>query len=142
MQPAVTRSGVLLPVPDAMSFRLLVSTILLTAPLVLPGQRPVNPAELLSPPPSEWLSYGRTYDNQRFSPLTQVNRQTVRQLAPTAVYQMNVQRADGLEATPLVAGGVMFMTTSHNSVLAFDLRTHKRLWQYNHERNPKAAFCC
>ncbi len=106
------------------------------------AQRTVNPSELLSPPAGEWLTYGRTYDNQRFSPLTQITRANVKQLAPTVVYQMNVQRADGLEATPIVAGGVMYMTTSHNSVLAFDLRTHKRLWQYNHDRNPKAVFCC
>ncbi len=106
------------------------------------AQRTVQPDELRSPPPGEWLTYGRTYDNQRFSPLTEVTRANVKQLAPAAVYQMNVQRADGLEATPIVAGGVMYMTTSHNNVLAFDLRTHKRLWQYNHNRNEKASFCC
>jgi alcohol dehydrogenase (cytochrome c) len=106
------------------------------------GQRAVLPAELLQPPAGEWLSHGRTYDNQRFSPLTEVTRANVANLVPIAVYQMNVQRADGLEATPLVAGGVMYTTTSHNSLLAFDLRTHQRLWQYDHERGPRASFCC
>lgn len=116
--------------------------ITLAVPVAASAQRSVNPSELLAPPASEWLTYGRTYDNQRYSPLTQVTRANVQRLVPTAVYQMNVQRADGLEATPIVAGGVMYMTTSHNGVVAFDLRTHKRLWQYNHERSPKAAFCC
>ena len=106
------------------------------------AQRTVTPAELLAPPNTEWLNHGRTYDNQRYSPLTQVTRETVARLAPVAVYQMNVQRADGLEATPIVAGGVMYMTTSHNSVLAFDLRTNKRLWQYDHEKAPREVFCC
>ena len=115
---------------------------LLVLPATALAQRSVAPSELLAPPAAEWLSHGRTYDNQRFSPLAQVTRANVASLMPTAVYQMNVQRADGLEATPIVAGGVMYMTTSHNSVLAFDLRTHKRLWQYDHSRSPKAAFCC
>ena len=106
------------------------------------AQRTVAPAELLSPPAGEWLNHGRTYDNQRYSPLTQVTRATVARLTPVAVYQMNVQRADGLEATPIVAGGVMYMTTSHNSVLAFDLRTNKRLWQYDHEKPAREVFCC
>jgi PQQ-dependent dehydrogenase (methanol/ethanol family) len=106
------------------------------------AQRTITPAELRSPPPTEWLNHGRTYDNQRFSPLTQVTRTNVRQLVPVAVYQMNVQRADGLEATPIVAGGVMYVTTSHNGVLAFDLRTHQRHWQYNYERGPQSSFCC
>ena len=117
-----------------------VAIVLFTAPLA--AQRTVNPAELLAPPPGEWLTYGRTYDNQRFSPLTQVTRDNVKRLVPTAVYQMNVQRADGLEATPIVAGGVMYMTTSHNSVLAFDLRTHQRLWQYDPETPKREVFCC
>ena len=105
------------------------------------AQRLVPPADLLAPPAGEWLNYGRTYDNQRFSPLTQVNRNTVGRLVPVAVYQLNVQRADGLEATPIVAGGVMYVTTSHNSVLAYDLRTHARLWQYDHQPG-KRVFCC
>ena len=87
----------------------------------------VAPSDLLAPSPGEWLNYGRPYLNQRYSPLSQANTRTVQQLTPVAVYQMNVQRADGLEATPIVAGGVMYMTTSHNSVLAFDLRTQRRL---------------
>ena len=108
----------------------------------LTAQRTVTAADLLSPPNTEWLTYGRTYDNQRFSPLTQVTRENVQKLVPIAVYQMNVHRADGLEATPLVAGGVMYMTTSHNSVLAFDLRTHKRLWQYDYPTPRRIAACC
>jgi PQQ-dependent dehydrogenase (methanol/ethanol family) len=106
------------------------------------AQRTISPSDLLNPSNTEWLNHGRTYDNQRFSPLTQVSKATVARLVPTAVYQMNGLRADGLEATPIVAGGVMYMTTSHNSVLAFDLRTHKRLWQYDHTSGPRQVFCC
>ncbi|MEO7086805.1 MAG: PQQ-binding-like beta-propeller repeat protein [Gemmatimonadaceae bacterium] len=105
------------------------------------AQRAVAPAELLNPPAAEWLNYGRTYDGQRFSPLALITTKNVSQLVPTAVYQMNVDRAGGLEATPIVAGGVMYVTTSYDNLLAFDLRTNKRLWQYNH-RLGTAIFCC
>lgn len=116
--------------------------LLLLAAAPALAQRTVAPADLLTPTNAEWLNHGRTYDNQRYSPLTQVNKATVAKLAPTAVYQLNGIRADGLEATPIVAGGVLYLSTSHNSVFAFDLRTHKRLWQYEHDRAPKEVYCC
>jgi alcohol dehydrogenase (cytochrome c) len=122
-----------------LAMRLIALTALCATPLL--AQRTVAPTDLLNPSNSEWLTYGRTYNNQRFSPLTQVNKSTVAKMAPAVVYQMNGIRADGLEATPIVAGGVMFMSTSHNSVFAFDLRTHKRLWQYEHS-STKEVFCC
>ena len=118
-----------------------VSLVGALAPRVAESQRVVAPSDLVAPSPGEWLNYGRTYDNQRYSPLSQVTARNVQQLVPVAVYQMNVHRADGLEATPIVAGGVMYMTTSHNSVLAFDLRTNRRLWQHD-RRAERAAFCC
>ena len=77
-------------------------------PLAARSQPVVTPSNLLAPSLGEWLSYGRTYDNLRFSPLSHITTRNVQQLAPVAVYQMNVHRADGLEATPIVAGGVMY----------------------------------
>lgn len=98
-------------------------------------------ARLVRPAPGEWVTHGRTYDNQRYSPLTQVNRGTVNRLGLAGIYQLNVDRAHGLEATPIVVDGIMVVTTSYDHVLAFDLRTHRRLWQYEHKMG-KATFCC
>ena len=44
------------------------------------GFKPVTAAELANPSPNDWLSFSRTYDDQRFSPLNQINRQNVGQL--------------------------------------------------------------
>ena len=41
------------------------------------GFKPVTAAELADPSPNDWLSFSRTYDDQRFSPLNQINRQNV-----------------------------------------------------------------
>ena len=102
---------------------------------------PVDSARLTRPAPGDWLNHGRTYDNQRFSPLAQVTRANVATLGLAGIFQLNVDRAHGLEATPIVANGVMYVTTSYDNVLAFDLRTRRRLWQYEHKL-ATAIFCC
>ena len=62
------------------------------------------------PPAGEWVSYSRTYDEQRFSPLDQVNRQTVGKLGLAWWVQFDTDR--GQEATPLVHDGVLYTTTA------------------------------
>jgi alcohol dehydrogenase (cytochrome c) len=90
----------------------------------------------------EWLIYGRTYDNQRFSPLTQVKPSNVAKLRP--VWSAGLNSLDGLEATPVVSGGVMYVTGSHAHVFAFDAVNGQRLWQWAPEE-PEGlgtVLCC
>jgi PQQ-dependent dehydrogenase (methanol/ethanol family) len=100
----------------------------------------VTPARLLSPTSGEWLVHGRTYDNQRYSPLTQITTANAARLSPRWIFQLAGAR-DGIETTPIVADGVMYLTTSHNRVFAFDLRSRKKLWQYEHKLGH-AVYCC
>ncbi len=91
---------------------------------------------------SEWLMYGRTYDNQRFSPLTQVKPANVKSLRP--VWSAALNSLDGLEATPVVHGGVMYVTGAHSNVFAFDAVTGRRLWHWAPEE-PEGlgtVLCC
>ncbi|MEM9405080.1 MAG: PQQ-dependent dehydrogenase, methanol/ethanol family [Acidobacteriota bacterium] len=76
-----------------------------------------------------WLSYGRTYDEQRFSPLDQVNSETVGRLG--LAWSYDTGRGRGHEATPLVEGGVMYFTSSFSVVYAVDARTGEELWIYD-----------
>ncbi|CAD5374817.1 Pyrrolo-quinoline quinone [Rubrivivax sp. A210] len=86
-----------------------------------------------------WLSYGRDYSNQRFSPLAQINRETVAGLAPRWIYQAGV--AASFQATPIVADGVMYLAMPFNHVAAIDAATGVELWRYEHKRrSPK--MCC
>src|SRR5580692_5015607 len=55
-----------------------------------------------------WLLHGRTYDNQRFSPLKQINRSNIKHLVPVSIIQTGV--ANSFEATPLVVHGVMYVS--------------------------------
>jgi PQQ-dependent dehydrogenase (methanol/ethanol family) len=89
----------------------------------------------------EWLSYGRTYDEQRFSPLDKVNRETVARLGVAWWAEFDTDR--GQEATPLIADGVLYTTTAWSKVYAFDAATGKPLWSYDPKvPGEKGADAC
>lgn len=89
-----------------------------------------------------WLSYGRTYDEQRFSPLTDVNDGNVGQLGLD--WSADMDTARGQEATPIVVDGVMYVTTAWSMVKAYDAATGKPLWAYDPQvpRSKLVDVCC
>jgi quinohemoprotein ethanol dehydrogenase len=92
--------------------------------------------------PGEWLSHGRTYSEQRFSPLAGIDRSNVKNLGLEWSYDFGVSR--GIEATPIVAGGVMYVTSTWNIVHALDARTGAPKWTFdpNVDRSVGASLCC
>ena len=92
--------------------------------------------------PHNWLSHGRTYSEQRYSPLEKINVGNVGQLGLAWFYDMPERR--GIEATPLVIDGRMYTTSAWSVVYALDARTGKELWVYDPEV-PKSwgkIACC
>ncbi len=81
--------------------------------------------------PGNWLSYGRTYDEQRFSPLTDINDQNAGELGLAWSYDTGTIR--GLETTPIVVDGVMYATGSWSKVYALDAKTGEEIWTYDPE---------
>jgi alcohol dehydrogenase (cytochrome c) len=79
--------------------------------------------------PHNWLTYFGAYDGKRYSPLSQINRANVKQLAPVWAFQTG-KIEGGLNATPLVVDGVMYLVGSYNRVFALDAATGKRFWHY------------
>ncbi|MDO9337514.1 MAG: PQQ-dependent dehydrogenase, methanol/ethanol family [Caulobacter sp.] len=92
--------------------------------------------------PGEWLSHGRTYSEQRFSPLDKINAGNVGQLGLAWSFDLPENR--GIEATPLVADGVMYTTSAWSVVRAFDAKTGKLLWEHNPAvpRSTGVKACC
>jgi quinohemoprotein ethanol dehydrogenase len=90
----------------------------------------------------EWLTYGRTYDEQRFSPLDKINTGNVGRLGVTWWTSFDTDR--GQEATPLVADGVLYTTTNWSKVFAYDAKTGKPLWSYDPQVDGGKGFnaCC
>jgi PQQ-dependent dehydrogenase (methanol/ethanol family) len=91
---------------------------------------------------AEWLSYGKDYSEQRFSPLDQVNEGNVAQLGLAWHAEFDTDR--GQEATPLVVDGVMYTTTAWSKVFAFDAKTGEKLWSFDPKIDGAKGFhaCC
>jgi quinohemoprotein ethanol dehydrogenase len=90
----------------------------------------------------DWLSYGRDYYEQRFSPLDQINDRNVAELG--LAWQFETATDRGLEATPLVIDGVMYATGSWSVTYAVDAKTGRQLWKYDPEVHRKydQLACC
>jgi quinohemoprotein ethanol dehydrogenase len=88
-----------------------------------------NSAQLAHPDPGQWISPSRTYDEQRFSPLKQINDASVGKLGLAWYADLDTER--GMEASPLMVGGVLYNTTPWNKTTAYDARTGKVLWTFD-----------
>ena len=81
--------------------------------------------------PGNWLAFGRDYEEQRFSPLTTINRDNVGQLGLAWFKDMGTNRAQ--EATPIVVDGIMFFTSAWSRVFAIEAATGKQIWSFDPE---------
>jgi len=95
--------------------------------------KPVTSAELANPSPNDWLSFSRTYDDQRFSPLNQITARNVNQLRSAWVRGLP---AGTVESTPIVRGGIMYIMTSTSGIQALNATNGDLIWEYN---RPPAA---
>ena len=88
---------------------------------------------------SDWPLYGRDYSNQRYSPLDQINRETVRDLKLAWKYHTEIMAT--FQTSPIVVDNMMYLTTPYNDVIALDAVTGKERWRYHHELREK-DYCC
>ncbi|MBV8509885.1 MAG: PQQ-dependent dehydrogenase, methanol/ethanol family [Xanthobacteraceae bacterium] len=87
------------------------------------------------------LVYGMGYSGQRFSPLTQINKENVSRLVPVWAYSL--ADLQGGEGFPLVKDGVIYVTT-HNATVAVNALSGKQIWRVIHEYPPETlrVVCC
>jgi len=92
--------------------------------------------------PGDWMSQGRTYSEQRFSPLDKINRSNVKDLGLAWSFELATNR--GVETTPIVVDGTMYVTSAWSLVYALDARTGKLLWQYDPKVDKAVGHnaCC
>lgn len=90
----------------------------------------------------EWLTYGGTYDEQRHSKLTQINTDNVNQLGVAWTYDLATNR--GVESTPIVVDGTMYVTSAWSVVYALDAKTGAEKWVYDPEVDKAVGVkaCC
>ena len=77
----------------------------------------------------QWMSHGRDYSEQRYSPLTKLSADNVSQLGLAWFADFDTRR--GQESTPLVIDGVMYVTTAWSKLFAFEAKTGKPLWSFD-----------
>ncbi len=91
--------------------------------------------------PHEWLTYAGHYAGHRHSTLSQISKENVRDLRVAWVAQL--RSADPyLESSPIVAGGLVFVTTSPDGVVALDARTGQPVWQFQRPVPSNLPLCC
>jgi quinohemoprotein ethanol dehydrogenase len=91
---------------------------------------------------ANWITYGRTYSEQRFSHLHQIDEHSIARLGLVWSYDLGTRR--GLEATPLVKDGVLYTTSAWSIVYAFDAASGRLLWKFDPRvaRDHAKFVCC
>lgn len=93
--------------------------------------------------PAKWLMFGGDYTARRNSPLTQLTPQNVNQLTPQWLFQTPAPvPGRGLESTPVVLDGVMYLTGNYNHAWALDARTGRTIWHYQRALPDLLRVCC
>lgn len=92
---------------------------------------------------SDWLTYSRTYHGHRYVPLDEITPANVHRLQPVWAFATGGENR-GLEATPLVHDGVIYMSADESRVFAIDARTGGLIWKYDPEVHEEAerVYCC
>lgn len=102
----------------------------------------VTAQSLMTADGANWLSYGRTQDEQRFSPLDQITPANVSNLG--LAWAADLDTARGQEATPLVIDGKIYFSTAWSKAKAYDAVSGKLLWEYDPKVPGETAVkaCC
>ena len=90
--------------------------------------------------PQNWLTYSGSNMSQRYSPLTQITPDNVKNLELQWVYQ--ARSLEKFEATALVVDGTMYTVQAPNDVVALDAATGRVFWTYQYVPSPAARPCC
>lgn len=89
-----------------------------------------------------WLTHGLNYNENRFSQLTKINAKNVKDLK--LAWSFDIAEMKGVEATPIIANGVMYVTGPWSKVFALNAVTGKKIWQFDPEVPPATLqnACC
>ena len=90
--------------------------------------------------PQNWLSYSRSLDGQRYSPLSQITPANVKNLELQWVWQ--ARSLEKFESTPIVVDGILYTIQAPNDVVALDASTGRVFWTFPYTPAPEARPCC
>jgi len=89
---------------------------------------------------SNFLLTNGNFEQTRYYPNSQINRDNVARLHPAWIFQTDVK--ESLETSPIVVDGVMYVTTSYSHVYALDAKTGQEIWHFKPKFGPVTTYCC
>ncbi len=89
---------------------------------------------------NNFLHTNGNYEQTRFYPAQQINRENIHKLKRSWVFQTEIK--ESMETSPIVINGVMYVTTSFNHVYALNAATGKQMWHYKHAMGDITTYCC
>lgn len=109
-----------------------------------PSYNPVTYNEILNDAKStnDVLTYGMGQQGQRYSPLTQIDKKTIKDLVPVWNFSFGGEKQRGQESQPIIKDGVMYVTASYSRVFAIDIASGEELWQYEAKLPDAILPCC
>jgi alcohol dehydrogenase (cytochrome c) len=116
--------------------------VLLLAGFALAARAQIAPERLRDADrePGNWLTYSRTYNGQRFTPLDQITAANAAHLQAAWTYQ--TQQPGKFSTSPIVIDGVLYITEPGGEVVAIDGRTGRPVWRYSRRPPPDLHACC
>ena len=91
--------------------------------------------------PSEWLTFAGNYAGHRHSALSRISKANVRDLR--VAWAAQLRSADAyLEASPIVASNLVFVTESPDGVVALDAASGKKVWEFRRPLPAGLSLCC
>src|SRR5712691_522764 len=126
---------------EKQGMRLLLAVVLLFASVAILNAQ-VTSDRLLNAAkePQNWLTYGGGFASQRYSTLSQITPENVKDLTLQWAFQQ--RSTEKFEATPLVVDGVMYLTQAPNDIVAMDAATGELRWIYSYSPAREARPCC
>jgi alcohol dehydrogenase (cytochrome c) len=90
---------------------------------------------------ANWLTYSGAYDGWRYATLGQIDRRNAGRLSLRWIYQLT-EPEEKIETTPLVADGLLFLSTPRGGIKALDAATGELLWSYDRTLSGEVQACC
>ena len=88
----------------------------------------------------DWLHFQGNVEGHRHSPLKQITKANAGKLK--LAWAMQLDRTDKFEASPIVRGGIMYISEPPSDVTALETRSGKVLWRYKRVLHDNVPFCC
>src|SRR5947207_1913324 len=109
---------------------ILLLMLILGESLALQAQVPYERIVRSSQEPQNWLTHSGNYNSQRYSALSQITPENVKNLEVQWVFQ--ARSLEKFEATPIVADGIMYTVEAPNNIVALDAATGRVFWTFTH----------